>query len=225
MRPPRPAPASASTRSSTSSVDITEATAKIGFVASIGLGVDIHDGFYLFPGIDTDEEDEVGTLFELYAGIDLHSDIELTIAGVSATADDATISVSGGLAADDEGVGTAGGLKIEMPDRLLISDLVKRDRKLSDVLVPSLDAEITADIPVEIALEVLPGDPFRVILPLEFDWVIEDTLKPDIGEANLAITDAQLDIAALAGFLSSVVNEFDSQVQPARNRRGEGRAG
>ena len=180
----------------------------------IGLGVDIHDGFYLFPGIDADAEDEVGTLFELYAGLELEGDLALTIAGVTAEAKGSTITVSGGLAANDEGEGTAGGLKIEMPDRLLISDLVKRDRKLSDVLVPSLDAEITADIPIEIELEVLPDDPFRVILPLEFDWVIEDTLKPDIGDANLAITDAQLDIAALAGFLSSVVNEFDSEYNP-----------
>ena len=195
-------------------VDITDASAKIGFVASIGLGVDIHDGFYLFPGIDADAEDEVGTLFELYAGLELEGDLALTIAGVTAEAKGSTITVSGGLAANDEGEGTAGGLKIEMPDRLLISDLVKRDRKLSDVLVPSLDAEITADIPIEIELEVLPDDPFRVILPLKFDWVIEDTLKPDIGDANLAITDAQLDIAALAGFLSSVVNEFDSEYNP-----------
>ena len=190
-------------------VDITDATANIGFAASIGLGVDIHDGFYLFPGIDPVEDDGVGTLFELYAGLNLSSDIELTIAGLSATAEDATITVGGEL---DEG--TAGGLKIEMPDRLLISDLVKRDRKLSEVLVPSLDAVIAADIPVEVALEVLPPDPFRLILPLQFDWTIEDTLKPDVGDANVAITDAELDIAALAGFLSGVVTEFDSQYNP-----------
>ena len=190
-------------------VDITDATANIGFVASIGLGVDIRDGFYLFPGIDPVEDDGVGTLFELYAGLNLSSDIELTIAGLSASADDATITVGGEL----DG-GTAGGLKLEMPDRLLISDLVKRDRKLSEVLVPSLDAEITADIPVEVALEVLPPDPFRLILPFELDWVIEDTLKPDIADATVAINEAQLDIAALAGFLSSVVTEFDSQYNP-----------
>lgn len=190
-------------------VDITGATANIGFVASIGLGVDIHDGFYLFPGIDPVDDDGVGTLFELYAGLDLQSDIALTIAGVTASADDASITVGGEL----DG-GEAGGLKVEMPDRLLISDLVNRKRKLSEVLQPSLNADIAADIPVEVALEVLPGDPFRVILPLEFDWGIDDTLKPDIGDANLAITDAELDIAALAGFLSNVVTEFDSQYNP-----------
>lgn len=190
-------------------VDISNAQARIGFTASIGLGVDIHDGFYLFPGIDGEEDDGVGTLFELYADLDLESTIQLTVAGLSATAEDATISVAGGLSD-----GTAGGLKIEMPDRLLISDLVNRSRKLSDVVVPSLDAQIDAYIPVEIALEVLPPDPFRVILPIEMDWTIEDTLKPDIGDANVAIVEAQLDIKALAAFLADVVREFDSQYNP-----------
>ena len=223
-RRPRPAPASASTPSSTSTSTSPRRPRNIGFVASIGLGVDIHDGFYLFPGIDPRRTTGSAPCSSCTPDLDLHSDIELTIAGASRHRGGRHHQRFGGPRRR-RGGRHSGRLKIEMPDRLLISDLVKRGRKLSDVLVPSLDAEITADIPVEIALEVLPGDPFRVILPLEFDWVIEDTLKPDIGEANLCDHRRRARHRRARRLPEQRRQRVRLRVQPARHRRGEGGAG
>lgn len=194
-------------------VDVTDASASIGFVASVGLGVDIHDGFYVFPGVDPDPNDGVGTLLELYADLDLASDIAVSIGGVTATADDATVAVAQELDENGDPVGAAR-LKVEAPDRLLISDLVNRSRALSDVVEPSFDVGIAANIPVAVGLELVEGEPVTVLLPLEFEWEFADTLSPDIDDASFAIVDATLDIGALAGFLADVVVEIDSEYNP-----------
>ncbi|MCH8899198.1 MAG: hypothetical protein IH942_01750 [Acidobacteria bacterium] len=183
--------------------DVTNATVTIGYTASIGLGLDVEDGFYLFPGIDNgDPDDAADTLLEIFASLDLNSSVTLTLAGLTATAN-AVVTVGGPLAG-----GTAAGLKVDMPERLPFSEIVNRSRSMSDTLLPSINADIHADLPVEI---VIGTETIGVGLkiPFVFDWEFSDTLAPSFNDATFDIEDATLDVGSLAKVVADTVDEFD----------------
>ncbi len=183
-------------------LDVTDATAEIGFAASIGLGLSREDGFYLVPGIDNGLDDGLNTLVELYADLDLQSTVTLTLAGLEATAD-ATIDVGGSLNG-----GTAAGLKVDMPEQLPFADLVNRSRSFADTLFPSLDASVHAELPVTV--EVGDGSVgLGLTMPFVFDWTFSDTLKPSFEDAMLDIVDAELDVQSLIDPLVDMLTEIE----------------
>jgi Ca2+-binding RTX toxin-like protein len=188
-------------------IDVSDATGTVGYRASIGLGVDVQQGFYLFPGIDTDPTDDVGTLLEIYASFDLDARIDLTLAGVSAGAD-AVVAVGGPL--NDR---TAAGLRVDMPDRLPFADVVNRSRSFSDTLTPALSADITASLPVEFPVRVGDLD-VEFLFPIDFAWSFDDTLSPSFSTAQLAVVDATLDIASFADPIASLLVTFDEKYNP-----------
>ncbi len=187
-------------------IDVSNASAEIGYVASIGLGVDVETGFYLFPGIDNPTAG-VGTMLEIYADLDLAARIDLDLAGVTASAD-SIVTVGGPLNG-----GTAAGLKVEMPDQVPLADIVNRRRSFSDTLTPSLNADIHAELPVEFPVTV--GDlEVEFLFPLVFDWSFADTLSPSFSDANFAIVDATLDISSFAQPVADLLEQFDDDYNP-----------
>jgi Ca2+-binding RTX toxin-like protein len=190
------------------------ATATIGFRSSFGLGVNLIDGFYLFPGIDdAGAAAGFGTLVEVYADLDLGTDVSpasvsINIAGIDASAE-AVISVGGALNG-----GTAAGLRVDIPEQLGFADLVNRSRSFSDTVVPSLNADISMDLPVELELEIVENASIALLLPFDFDWAFSDTLEPSFDTATFDIVEAELDVASLASPVAKLLRDFDDNYNP-----------
>lgn len=184
-------------------LDVSDATALIGYNASIGMGLSVEDGFYLFPGIDNGiADDDANTLVEIYASLHLDSTVVITLAGLSASAD-AEVDVVGPLNS-----GTAAGLKVDMPERLPFAAIVNRSRSMSETLIPSLNADITADLPIVLDLgEDSVG--IGLTLPFVFEWSFADTLEPSFDDATFVIDEATLDVGSLTDVIADTLGEFD----------------
>ena len=109
-----------------------------------------------------------------------------------------------------------------MPSQIGFAEIVNRSRSFSDTVIPEISADVTANLPVEIALEVFDGAQIGLELPFEFalsvtpdpDLTIKEELKAAFEGAELDIVDAKLDVASLADPLAEILEDFDATYNP-----------